>query len=85
MDWCEVGGPPVERPAIFGFGSRLIHQTVIKELMGHLDIRFEPDGVCCTMVNRLESAPSRPPDHLRLTRPLTRGGVVGLSITPNGL
>ena len=32
-----------------GFGSRLLHQTIIRELDGQLDIRFERGGVCCTM------------------------------------
>jgi PAS domain S-box-containing protein len=48
--WCEVDGPKVEKPTILGFGSRLIRQTITKELSGKLDIHFEPDGVCCTIV-----------------------------------
>jgi two-component sensor histidine kinase len=49
LDWCEVGGPQVEKPTSLGFGSRLIRQTITSELAGTLDFRFASDGVCCTI------------------------------------
>jgi PAS domain S-box-containing protein len=56
LAWREAGGPDVRPPERLGFGSRLIRQTITQELMGVLDLRFEPDGVCCTMAVPLESA-----------------------------
>ena len=32
-----------------GFGSRLLRQTITHELAGQLDIRYEREGVCCTI------------------------------------
>jgi two-component sensor histidine kinase len=49
IDWCERGGPKVEAEPSLGFGSRLLRQAVVKELAGDLEVRFAPDGVCCTM------------------------------------
>jgi two-component sensor histidine kinase len=48
IDWCELGGPMLEAKPIPGFGSRLLRQTITRELAGQLDIRFERAGVCCT-------------------------------------
>jgi two-component sensor histidine kinase len=39
-----------------GFGSRLLRQTITQELAGQLDIRFEAQGMCCTIVVPLGSA-----------------------------
>jgi PAS domain S-box-containing protein len=49
IDWCELDGPSVEVPPIPGFGSRLLRQTITRELAGHLDLRYEHEGVCCTI------------------------------------
>jgi PAS domain S-box-containing protein len=49
VDWCELGGPELESQPIPGFGSRLLRQTITKELAGQLDISFEREGVCCTI------------------------------------
>jgi two-component sensor histidine kinase len=49
IDWCELGGPQVERPPQPGFGSRLLRQTITRELAGQLDLRFEREGVCCVI------------------------------------
>jgi PAS domain S-box-containing protein len=49
VDWCELGGPALEVQPIPGFGSRLLRQTITRELAGQLDLRFEREGVCCTI------------------------------------
>ena len=56
LDWCEVGGPALEAQPVPGFGSRLLRQTIAHELAGQLDLRFEREGVCCTMTIPLEPA-----------------------------
>jgi PAS domain S-box-containing protein len=50
LEWCELEGPVIEMQPRPGFGSRLLRQTITRELAGHLDIRFEREGVRCTMV-----------------------------------
>jgi PAS domain S-box-containing protein len=49
IDWCELGGPALAAQPSPGFGSRLLRQTITRELAGQLDIRFEREGVCCTI------------------------------------
>ncbi|MEE1613423.1 sensor histidine kinase [Microvirga sp. CF3016] len=49
IDWCELEGPALETEPRPGFGSRLLRQTITRELAGQLDLRFEREGVCCTM------------------------------------
>lgn len=50
IGWCERGGPVLEAQPSPGFGSRLLRQTITRELAGQLDVRYERDGVCCTIV-----------------------------------
>jgi two-component sensor histidine kinase len=49
LEWREVGGPTVKVPERKGFGSRLIQQTVTRELSGHIRFEFEPSGLCCVL------------------------------------
>jgi PAS domain S-box-containing protein len=49
IDWRELGGPTLVAPPNPGFGSRLLRQTITRELAGQLDVRFERDGMCCTI------------------------------------
>ncbi|MFL5189620.1 MAG: sensor histidine kinase [Microvirga sp.] len=55
IDWCELGGPALAAQPSPGFGSRLLRQTITRELAGQLDIRFEREGVCCTIAVPLGS------------------------------
>jgi two-component sensor histidine kinase len=56
LDWCELGGPKLEAEPSPGFGSRLLRQTIIRELAGQLDLRYEREGVCCTITVPIGSA-----------------------------
>jgi PAS domain S-box-containing protein len=56
VEWCELGGPPLDVQPNAGFGSRLLRQTIILELAGELDVRFEREGVCCTIAVPIGSA-----------------------------
>jgi PAS domain S-box-containing protein len=49
LNWCELGGPKFEAEPTPGFGSRLLRQTIIRELAGQLDLRYEREGVRCTI------------------------------------
>jgi two-component sensor histidine kinase len=49
IDWCELGGPVLEAQPSPGFGSRLLRQTITRELAGDLDLRYEREGLCCAI------------------------------------
>lgn len=49
LSWTERGGPPVTAPRQRGFGSRLIEKGLSHEFSGEVDLRFETDGVVCTI------------------------------------
>jgi two-component sensor histidine kinase len=48
--WHEQGGPPVPQQRRRGFGTDLVEKIVAHELGHSVDLRFEPDGVRCTLV-----------------------------------
>jgi two-component sensor histidine kinase len=51
IEWAERGGPPVAQNARKrGFGTELIEKIVAHELRNPVDLRFEPDGVRCTII-----------------------------------
>jgi two-component sensor histidine kinase len=51
--WIERGGPPVTAPPeASGFGSKLVHRSVSKQLGGSIEYDWEDDGLIATL--RLE-------------------------------
>jgi len=56
VDWRELDGPSIEAQPSPGFGSRLLRQTITRELDGQLDLRYERKGLCCTMAIPIKSA-----------------------------
>jgi PAS domain S-box-containing protein len=56
--WSELGGPPVTVPRHRGFGSRLI-ESLGRELEGSANIRFEPNGLICTIDAPVHTTSSR--------------------------
>lgn len=55
--WIETGGPRVVAPTRRGFGTELIEGAISYELGGSVDMRFDPDGLRCTLVVPLREAP----------------------------
>lgn len=58
LHWREAGGPPVQIPAKRGFGRDLLEKIVAHELQSTVDLRFDPEGVACTLrvpIRRLAS------------------------------
>jgi two-component sensor histidine kinase len=47
IEWKESGGPPVSPPTRRGFGSKLIEQSLAKDLRGRVATNFEPEGMQC--------------------------------------
>jgi len=50
IEWTETDGPPVPAERKRGFGTELIQKIVAHELQNPVDLRFDPDGVRCTLV-----------------------------------
>jgi two-component sensor histidine kinase len=49
LEWREQDGPVVQPPTRRGFGSRLIERGLAGELGGQVALRFDPEGVRCTI------------------------------------
>lgn len=49
LHWEERGGPPVTGPKNRGFGTDLIEKIVARELKSPVELRFDPEGVTCTL------------------------------------
>jgi two-component sensor histidine kinase len=47
IEWRESNGPKVKVPARRGFGSRLIEQALTREMEGHAELIFHPEGLWC--------------------------------------
>jgi two-component sensor histidine kinase len=47
LSWQESGGPPARPPARRGFGSRVIEQTVQRQLGGRLERHWTATGLNC--------------------------------------
>jgi PAS domain S-box-containing protein len=45
ISWRENGGPPADRPASEGFGSRLIRSSIEGQLSGSIESRFAQGGL----------------------------------------
>ncbi|MBS1239961.1 MAG: Two-component, sensor histidine kinase [Proteobacteria bacterium] len=56
IEWVERGGPPVSVERGRGFGMDLIEKIVAHELQHPVDLRFDPEGVSCTLVAPVRSA-----------------------------
>jgi PAS domain S-box-containing protein len=57
LRWVEMGGPPVATPLRKGFGSRLIHASIVGELGGSAEMTFEPGGLVVQLEAPLAAAP----------------------------
>ena len=45
--WREQGGPPVEAPATFGFGTKMIKRMLAKEFTADVELNFARTGLEC--------------------------------------
>ncbi|WP_312895248.1 sensor histidine kinase [Microvirga sp.] len=53
LKWQERCGHPIVPPSRQGFGSRLIQQTIVRELQGTVDMIYNNDGLHATFTIRL--------------------------------
>lgn len=49
LRWHETGGPPVHKPARYGFGTRMLGRALAGELKAQVDLAFDPGGLICTI------------------------------------
>jgi two-component sensor histidine kinase len=54
LRWRERNGPPVLPPSRTGFGTQLIQRNLAAEFDGEVELRYQPDGVECTICARAE-------------------------------
>jgi PAS domain S-box-containing protein len=47
LNWCESGGPPVEPPAVMGYGTRVIGATIERQLGGTATFNWRREGLEC--------------------------------------
>ena len=58
--WTERGGPTVASPpGRRGFGSKLIEAVARRQLGGHVELAWEPEGLRCTLRPRRAASPAR--------------------------
>jgi two-component sensor histidine kinase len=74
IEWRERDGPRVMTPEHKGFGTRMISRVIGSNMRGKVDLRFEPDGVRCTIdaplegVTRTSNASTTSAQAVELTR-----------------
>jgi two-component sensor histidine kinase len=51
LDWREEGGPSVSPPAVHGFGSRIVTQS-LRSVSGSIVPTFAPEGLRCAVTFR---------------------------------
>lgn len=56
VTWSESGGPKVKQPSRRGFGLELIERIVSHELQSPVELKFEPDGVQCSITVPVRAA-----------------------------
>jgi PAS domain S-box-containing protein len=49
MQWKEQDGPPVKEPERNGFGTRMIKRVVGSDIRGEVVMKFERDGLRCSI------------------------------------
>jgi signal transduction histidine kinase len=60
IEWVESGGPPVNKPARKGFGSRLIGRGLASQLSGEASIEYARAGLVCRIHAPLSSVKGAP-------------------------
>lgn len=60
LSWMETNGPPVSPPSRRGFGRRFLEAALSRELGGHADLEFAPEGFRCMIRTPAERENSLP-------------------------
>ena len=62
LSWIESGGPTVKRPRRAGYGTRVIKGGIERQLGGHADFDWQPEGLRCTLSMPYEDSKKHAPD-----------------------
>ena len=46
--WTEIDGPPAAKPAVLGFGTRIVLASIERQLGGRVEFDWQPRGLTCT-------------------------------------
>jgi len=49
IDWRETGGPAVQSPSRYGYGTSIVRELIPFELGGEVDLVFAADGLQCRL------------------------------------
>jgi len=49
LDWLETGGPQATKPAVEGFGSKIINASIKGQSRGSVAFDWQPEGLRCTL------------------------------------
>lgn len=49
LRWAESGGPAITAPSAFGFGTKLIHGTIVGQFGGSVEHQWRPDALTVLM------------------------------------
>lgn len=63
INWLERGGPAVAMPSATGSGTLIINGLIRYELKGSLDLRYDAEGVSCTITVPTTDSTHRTPSH----------------------
>jgi two-component sensor histidine kinase len=55
LAWEEIGGPPVQKPASRGFGTRSVIASIESQLGGQALFDWRPEGLLCRLLVPLSS------------------------------
>jgi two-component sensor histidine kinase len=63
IDWREEGGPPVEQPETFGFGTTMLSKAAVYQHQGGAELIWQESGLVCRLKLPLSEAGAgtRPP------------------------
>jgi PAS domain S-box-containing protein len=78
--WEEIGGPSVQPPASKGYGMKVIHAGVLRQLDGALNLDWRPGGLFCEIsfpVGRRKAKAKSSQSGRRVSAPRTPKPVAG--------
>lgn len=79
--WQETGGPAVTPPRRKGFGTNLIDRTIVTDLGGVADLRYEPQGLRANFrIPAMHLHPVAPPPPQQAAREKEKKPLAGMSV-----
>jgi PAS domain S-box-containing protein len=64
LQWTETGGPPAQKPATPGFGTRIITASIERQLSGKAQFDWRADGLRCELTVPRNEKTEQQPEHV---------------------